>query len=73
MNTFHTKIHALFSQDELVVLKLFYSGVHARLLRKEHTGEPWEIVSRHRKLPKELYAALNDELAFVEVVTKGAK
>jgi hypothetical protein len=58
-----------FTHQELITLKLFYSGVPAKQIRPTY-GDPWQLVSRHRNLPQQLFVAVRakvDQMSLPDV------
>jgi hypothetical protein len=61
-----------FTHQELIALKLFYSGVPARQIRPTY-GDPWQLVSKHRNLPQKLFVAVRaklDEVSLPDVTLR---
>jgi hypothetical protein len=61
-----------FTHQELIVLKLFYSGIPARRIRPMY-GDPWKVVSKHRHLPQKLFVAVRaklDEVSLPDVTPR---
>jgi hypothetical protein len=49
-----------FTPDELTLLGLFYAGTRAHALREHYRLDPWEVVRRHRQLPREEHARIRE-------------